>query len=88
MSKESATKFAEELLSSKKLQKLLEDHKPETIEDVVAFAAVQNFSFSADDLKQVIEDYKAMPLSDDVLGKIYAGAYPTAVNNQITDSVT
>ena len=88
MSKESAKKFAEELLGSKKLQKQLEAQKPGSIEDVVAFAAVQNFSFSAEDLKQVIEDYKDMQLSDDVLGKIYAGAYPTAVNNQITDSVT
>lgn len=88
MSKESAKKFAEEFVSSKKLQKQLEDHKPGSIEDVVAFAAVQNFSFSADDLKQVIEDYKDMQLSDDVLGKIYAGAIPTPVNGQITDSVT
>lgn len=88
MSKLIAKKFAEELLSNQKLQKQLEEQKPQSIEDVVAFAAVQNFSFSAQDLKQVIEDYKAMQLSDDVLGKIYAGAYPTAVNNQITDSVT
>ncbi len=88
MSKESAKKFAEELLLSKKLQKQLEVQKPESIEDVVAFAAVQNFSFSAEDLKQVIDEYKGMQLSDEVLGKIYAGAFPTAVNNQITDSVT
>ena len=88
MSKLIAKKFAEELLSNQKLQRQLEDHKPGSIEDVVAFAAVQNYSFSADDLKQVIEDYKAMQLSDDVLGKIYAGAIPTPVNGQITDAVT
>ena len=62
MSKLIAKKFAEELLSSQKLQRQLEDHKPASIEDVVAFAAVQNFSFSAEDLKQVIEDYKSMQL--------------------------
>ena len=70
MSKLIAKKFAEELLSNQKLQKQLEAHKPGSVEDVVAFAAVQNYSFSAEDLKQVIEDYKGMQLSDDVLRKI------------------
>ena len=88
MSKDNAKKFAEELLNSQKLQKKLEAQKPASMEDVAAFAADHKFSFTADDIKQVIEDFKALQLSDDVLGKIYAGAFPTAVNNQITESVT
>ena len=88
MSKENAKKFAEELIGSQKLQKLLEEQKPASLEDVAAFAAAHKFSFTADELNEAIEELKAKQLSDDVLGKIYAGAYPTAINNQITDSVT
>ena len=88
MSKENAKRFVDELMSSKKLQKQLEEQKPETIEDVAAFAAAHKFSFNAEELKQVIEDFKFMQLPDDVLGKIYAGAIPTPANGQITDAIT
>jgi predicted ribosomally synthesized peptide with nif11-like leader len=88
MSKESAKTFAEELIGSKKLQKKLEAQKPTSLEDVIAFAAAQSFSFTVDELKETIEELKALQLSDDVLGKIYAGAFPTAINSQITDSIS
>jgi predicted ribosomally synthesized peptide with nif11-like leader len=88
MSKENAKKFAEELMSSKKLQKLLEKQKPASLEDVTVFAATHKFSFTADELKETIDELKALQISDDVLEKIYAGAIPTPVNGQITDAVT
>ncbi len=88
MSKENAKLFIDELMSSKKLQKQLEEQKPATIEDVAAFAADHKFSFTAEELNEAIEELKAMQISDDVLGKIYAGAIPTPVNGQITDAVT
>lgn len=70
------------------MQRKFEKCNPASLGDVVAFAQKTGSSFSEEELKEVLTEIGAMPLSEEVLEKISAGAIPTPVNGQITDAVT
>ena len=88
MSKEHAHKFLDELAVNEIMQKEMGELNPSTVEAVIDFAEKTKFYFSRDELKEVLAELGAIRLSDDELDNISAGAFPTSVNDQITDSVT
>lgn len=88
MSKESVKRFIEQLANSASMQKKFKKRNPASLGDVVAFAQKAGLSFSEEELKETLTEMGAMPLSEEMLEKISAGAIPTPVNGQITDAVT
>ncbi len=88
MSKESARIFIEKLANSASMQIKFEKRNTASLGDVVAFAQKAGLSFTEEELKETLTEMGAMPLSEEMLEKISAGAFPTAVNDQITDAVT
>lgn len=88
MSKENAQRFLDELAGSEKMQKELDELKPKTVEELISYAEKSKICFSREELKEILAEIGAIQLSDEELETVSAGAFPTAVNSQITDSVT
>lgn len=88
MSKENAKKFLDEFAQSGVLQKSLDEQKPSSPEELASFAGQSGFQFTKEEMKEALLAIGALKLSDDELGDVAAGAFPTPVNGQITDSVT
>ncbi|MEA4832965.1 hypothetical protein SDC9_124495 [bioreactor metagenome] len=88
MSLKNAKIFLEELSSNETMQKQLNKMNPKLPEDVVSFAKDAHLSFTKEEMRGVLAEMGALKLTDEELEKISAGAFPTAINSQITDSVT
>lgn len=88
MSKKNAKKFLLELAKDEAMQNELNGLKPSSPEDVVSFAKKTKFRFTKEELKEVLVETGALKLAEEELADVSGGAYPTAVNSQITDSVT
>ena len=88
MSKENARNFLDELAQSETMQKELDELKPASVEELIAYAGKAQICFTREELKEVLTELGAIQLSDDELDQVSAGAFPTSVNSQITDSVT
>ena len=77
MSKENAKRFLAELGENESLQ-----------EQLVSLAKKEAFHFTREEFAEALAELEATKLSDKELDKVSGGAFPTAVNSQITDSVT
>ncbi len=77
MSKENVKKFFTELCVNEAMQ-----------EELAAIADKAGIHFTREEFLEVLAESGTIELSEEELGKISAGAYPTAVNSQITDAVT
>ena len=77
MSKENAKRFLAELCENELLQ-----------DEFVSLAKKEAFHFTREEFAEALADLLATELSDRELDKVSGGAFPTAVNDQITDSVT
>jgi predicted ribosomally synthesized peptide with nif11-like leader len=88
MSKAHVLKFIEVIAHNEAMQKQLSKLKPTSLDDVVSFADTAKFSFTKEELAEVLAETGARLLADEDLENVSGGAFPTAVNDQITDSVT
>ena len=77
MSKENAKRFLAELSENESLQ-----------EKIVSLAKKEAFYFTREEFAEALAELWSTRLSEKELDKVSGGAYPTAVNDQITDSVT
>lgn len=88
MSKKNVKAFLKELAANPVMHEQLRELKPASPKDVVSFAKNMGLSFTKDEMKSVLVEMGALILPDEALEQVSAGAYPTAVNRQITDSIT
>lgn len=77
MSKENVKKFIQEIAKNEAIQ-----------EQVVLLAQKVNIIFTRKELIEALAKAEIVQLKDEELVKVSGGAIPTAVNSQITDSVT
>jgi hypothetical protein len=75
--KRECKKFIHEIAKNKSIQ-----------EQVVLLAQKANLVFTREDLIVALNEAELAALSEEELDAVSGGAYPTAVNNQITDSIT
>lgn len=81
MSIKSAKAFIERMTSDQEFATKL--NKLKTLDELQGFLRQTGYDFTKDEFNQVSGE-----LQDSKLDSVTGGAFPTAVNNQITDSVT
>lgn len=81
MSIESAKAFVERMKSDQEFATKLNKFK--TLEELQGFLRQTGYDFTKEEFNQVSGE-----LQDRDLDSVNGGAFPTSVNNQITDSVT